>query len=461
MQRYKKPTRYDYDLVVIGSGAGGGVAAHLAANEGKKVALIEANILGGDSPNYGCIPTKALLKAAKTLNTTQNSSQYGIKTGAISYNFRSVQAYKDKAIGATGVKNESNIFKHQGIHIIRGKAHFISPWVISLGLKHVSARKFLIATGSLPIIPNIPGLNEAGFITYRQASGLLKPPKSMFIIGGGPVAYEYAQIYNSFGTKVYIAESRNHLLPFEDPEIGDSAEAMLTKRGVIVRTGAKIIHCSGNDSRKVITFEHSGQQHRVACEELMVAAGKYANCDLGLQNTGVKLTDFGVKTDRFMRTSAKHIYVAGDVIGVDFSTHVAIQEGRLAIHNMYHRKKIAMSYHAIPRCYFGEPEIAIVGKTEHQLKATGELYQTSIAPIGLLGKAITSNYDSGFVKIIANHYGVVVGASIFAPHASEMLGELTFAIQHHHHACAIANTIHPFPTWSEAIRIAASKIKCI
>jgi dihydrolipoamide dehydrogenase len=461
MQSFKKPTRYDFDLIVIGSGAGGGVAAHLAANEGKKVGLVESSFLGGDSPHFGCMPTKALLKAAKTLDTVQNAPQFGIKASSVSYNFRSVQAFKDKAVNATGVNNESSIFKHQGIHIIKGQAHFIDPWTISLGLKHIKARKFLIATGSSPIIPNIPGLPESGFITYKQASHLLKPPKSLFIIGGGPVAYEYAQIYATFGTKVYIAEIRGHLLPFEDPEVGDSAEAILAKKGVHVRTSAKVIHCSGTNNRKVITFEHNGQQHRVATEELMVAAGKYANCDLGLQNTGVKLTDFGIKVDRFMRTSAKHIFAAGDVIGVDFSTHTAIQEGRIAIHNMYQRKKVAMDYHAIPRCYFGDPEIAIVGKTEHQLRISGDLYQTAIAPISILGKAITSNYSYGFVKIIANHNGVILGASIVAPHASEMLSELTFAIQNHHHACAVANTIHPFPTWSEAIRIAASKIKCI
>lgn len=461
MPRFKKPTRYDYDLIIIGSGAGGGVAAHLAAEEGKKVAIIEAHALGGDSPHYGCIPTKALLKSAQTLQTVQQAPKFGIRTSAISYNYRSVQAWKDQAISATGVHRESSIFKHQRISIIKGRAHFINPWTLSMGLKRITGRKFLIATGSMPIIPDIPGLSEAGFITYKEASYLLKPPKSLFIIGGGPVAYEYAQIFSAFGTRVHVAETRSHLLPFEDPEIGDETDEILSSKGVRVHTSASIIHIASSTGKKVVTFEQDSQQHTVAIEEIMVATGKQANIDLGLENTGLKLTDFGVWVNRFMQTSKKHIFAAGDVIGVDFSTHVAIQEGRLAVHNMYHRKKVAMDYHAIPRCYFGEPEIAIVGKNEHQLKISGDLYQTAIAPIGILGKAITSNYSSGFVKIIANHNGVLLGASIVAPHASEMIQELTFAIQHRHHACAVANTIHPFPTWSEAIRIAASKIKCI
>jgi dihydrolipoamide dehydrogenase len=462
MRRFKKPSRFNYDLIVIGSGASGGVAAHLAANEGKRVALVESHALGGDSPHFGSIPTKALLKSAKTLRTMQQAPKFGIRSSSISYNYQSIQAWKDAAITATGVQRESSLFKHQGINILRGRGHFLDPWTLSLGLKRITGRKFLIATGSLPYVPDIPELNEAGFITYKQASNLLKTPTSLFIIGGGPVAYEYSQIFSTFGCRVHIAEIRNHLLPFEDTEIGDSVEIALTSKGIKTHIGANIIQIASSAGKKIITFEQNGKQYSVATEKIMVAAGKLPNIDLGLENTGIKLTDFGIRVNRYMQTSCKHIFAAGDVLGIDFSTHAAIQEGQLAIHNMYNRKKIAMDYHAIPRCYFGDPEIAVVGKTEHQLKASaGGIYQTSITPIKILGKAITSNYSLGFVKIIANHNGVLLGASIVAPHASEMIQELTFAIQHRHHACEVAKTIHPFPTWSEAIRIAASKIKCI
>jgi pyruvate/2-oxoglutarate dehydrogenase complex dihydrolipoamide dehydrogenase (E3) component len=250
-------------------------------------------------------------------------------------------------------------------------------------------------------------------------------------------------------------------MPSEDPEVGDSAESALNKRGVRVHTSANIIHISGGNNRKVITFEQDGQQHHVAVEEILVAAGKLPNIDFGLDNTGLRYNELGINVNRFMQTKQKHIFAAGSVVGASFTTHTSIQESRVAEHNMYHRKKIAMDYSAIPRIYSGSPEIAAVGTTEWQMLLTGEIFQTSIAPIGMLGRAISSNWDQGFVKIIANHNGVLLGASIVAPHASEMLPELTFAIQHHHHACAIANTVHAFPTWSEAIRIAASKIKCI
>jgi len=460
MSNYKKPSRFDFDLIVIGSGGGGGVAAHLAANEGKKVGLIEAHRLGGDAPLAGSIPTEALLKAAKTVETIQFAHQFGIRATGVNLNYRSIQAWKDKAIAATGVYNESSTFKHEGITIFKGRAHFLGPWEVSLGLKHLKARKFLIATGSLPFMPDIHGLDQTGFITYKQASSLIKLPKSIFIIGGGHKAYEYSQIFSAFGVRVHVAEIHDHLLPSEDPEAGDSAEAALAKRGIRVHTGAKVIQVSGNTSRKIVTFEQQGQQHHVVVEEIMVAAGKQPNIDLGLENIGIRYNEAGISVNRSMQTRQKHIYAAGGVLGIDYSTHTAIQQGRVAIHNMYHRKKIAMSYHAIPRCYSGHPEIACVGISEWQARLTGEIYQTSIAPIGILGRAITSNYSQGIVKIIANQNGVILGASIVAPHASEMLPELTFAIQHHQNACAVANTVHAFPTWGEAIRIAAGKIRC-
>lgn len=457
----KKPLKYDFDLLIIGSGAGGGVAAHLAAESGKKVGLIEIHALGGDAPLYGCIPTKALLKSAETLQTVQQAGQFGIKTTGTGFNYRQVQAFKEQAIDSTGVRQESNVFKHEHITLIRGKAHFLSPYVVSVGLRRYTARKFLIATGSSPAVPNIDDLDKTSYITYKQASHLAKLPKSIFIIGGGATAYEYAHIFSAFGTRVHIAEARDHLLPSEDTELSDSAEAALGAKGVRVHTKAKVVSVNGTDNRKVITFEQNGQQHRVAVEELMIATGKKPNVDLGLENTGLRHTDDGIHVNSHMQTSQKHIFAAGDVLGTNLSTHSAIKEGRIAVHNMYNRKKVAMDYHAIPRVIYGQPEIAIVGKTERQIKLTGLPYQTSIAPIGIIGKAMTTNFTPGFVKIIATHTGVLLGASIVAPLASEMSQELTFAIQHRHHACAIANTLHPFPTWTEAVAIAASRIKCI
>ncbi len=459
--KYRKPISYDFDLIVIGSGAGGGIAAHLAAAEGKKVGIIEASAIGGSCPNFNCIPTKALLKAAETLETVQSANQFGIRANAVSYNFRSIQAWREKAVTATGVHSELTAFKSENITLIKGHAHFVNPWTVSVGLRRYTAHQFLVATGSSAFIPDITGLKEAGYITSKEAGQLVKLPKSIFIIGGGATAYEYAQIFSAFGTRVHVAESGLHLLPKEDPEVGDAAAAALEARGVRVHSATRVVHIGGGKGRKVITFEQHGQEHKIAVEEIMVASGKTPNVDIGLENAGVHASEDGVRVNKRMRTNKKHIFAAGDVVGKYLTTHAGMQEGRIAVHNMYHRKQVDMDYAAIPRVFYGKPEVAVVGKTEHELKLTGELYQTSIAPIGILGRAITSNYTAGFVKITATASGIVVGASIVAPHASEMISELSLAVNNHLHACDIANTIHPFPTWGEAIRVAAGNIKCI
>jgi dihydrolipoamide dehydrogenase len=458
-----KPKKYNFDLIIIGSGPGGGVAAHLAAAEGKKVGLIESHILGGDCFVNGCLPTKALLKAAETLATVQTSSKFGIRSSAISYNYRSVQAHKEKALSSVGIYNESTIFKSDGIITIRGRAHFLSPWVVSAGIKRYSAPKFFISSGATPIIPKIPGLANAGYITYKQAGHLLKQPRSLFIIGGGGTAYEYAQIFATFGTKVYVADINDHLLSREDPEVSDSAEAALNHKGVYCYTNSRVIEVSGSPGRKIVTYIQNNRHYKVAVEEVMVAIGMQPNLDLGLENAGVSYTTAGIRVNHHMATSCKHIFAAGDVFdtSVPISVQGSILQSRIAIHNMFHRQKITMNYRSVPRCYYGFPEIAVVGSTEHDLKLTGQLYQTAIAPVGVTSKAASNDYTDGFVKIIATHSGIVLGASIVAPSASEMVQELTLAIEQRHYACAVSNTLHLFSSWSEAIRIAADKIKCL
>jgi len=458
--KLKKPKNYNFDLIIIGSGVAGALAAHLATKEGKKVGLIEALALGGDNPHFGSIPTGALLKAAKTLREVQSAGQFGIRANAVSFNYQSVQAWKEKAINATGANNEASVFRSEGITLIRGHAHFLSPWCVSVGLKRYCAPKFLIATGALPTIPNIPGLVESGYITYRQAVHLPKFPKSLVIIGGGKTAYEFSQIFSAFGTQVIVMEYRDHLLPSEDPEVSDSAEAALSRKGIKVITSAKIVSVASNTTRKIIAFEKDDRQHRIAVEEIMVTCGKSPQLDLGLENTGVKYNRVGIHVNRRMQTNKKHIFAAGEVVSAKTPIHFAAEEGRVAAHNLFHKDKISINTHAVPHCLYGDPEIAVVGKTERDLIASDEPYQTAIAPIGIIGKSMTNNYTFGFVKIIATHSGILLGACIVAPDAVEMISELTFAVAHRHYACAISNMIHPFPSYGEAIRIAASKIKC-
>lgn len=459
--KLKKPRYTDFDLIIIGSGAGGGVAAHIAAGLGKKVAIIEADTVGGECPNYGCVPTKALLSAAETYKTAKESLKFGVRTSGVTFNYPSIKAWKDQAVFNTGTTEGKQAFAHEGITLIKGKAHFVSPWSVSVGNQRYSAEKFLIATGTKNFIPPVEGLKEAGYLTYREAINLTKLPKSLFIIGGGAIGMEFAHLFNTFGVKVTMAEFAPRIAGKEDAEVGELMAAVFERDGIAVHTSAKVIKVVINAGYKTVYFEKNGETHQVKVEEILVASGKIPNTDLGLENAGVHYTPRLIPTNDEMATNVKHIFATGDVTGPYMFTHMASYQSRIAANNMFHHNKVHATYHAVPRCIFVDPEAACVGMTEQEAKDRKIAYQVGMVPISVFGRANTTKQDTGFVKVIASHTGVLIGASIVAPRAGEMIHELTLAIQHGMKASAIVDTIHAFPTWSEAVRSACSRIKCL
>lgn len=459
-EKHKKPAYYDYDLIVIGSGAGGGVAAHLAAKAGKKVAVIEMEKLGGECPNFGCVPTKALLMAAETYQTALHGERFGLIAEKVGFNYNIVKAWKDHAVFHTGTEEGEAFYVSEGVHVISGYAHFINPWSVSVNKRRYVAHKFLIATGTKSVVPPIPGLAETGFMTYRDAIELSEPPKSLFVIGGGAIGCEFTQLFSSFGTKVHVADMAPRLIGLEDPEVGDLVGALFKNRGIEVHTGAKLTRISKDGRNKIVHFEIDDKTHKVTVDEILLSSGKAPNTDLGLENAGVAYDRGGIKVNNRMQTTCKHIYAAGDIVGPYRFTHTASYQSRVAAHNMFHRENpVVANYHAVPRCVFTEPEIACVGYTEQQLRDQKIAYQVSAVPVSVIGRANTSGVDSGFVKVLATKNGTLVGASIVSPRAGEMIHELTLAVQHRMKARQVAETIHAFPTWSEAVRVACNKIK--
>ncbi len=454
----KKPRHFDYDLIVIGSGAGGGVTAHIAAARGKRVAIIENDAIGGECPNFGCVPTKSLIQAAETYHVAKEAAQFGIKTTGVALNYPAIKRWKDTAVHRTGVEDGRAAFTSDGITVLRGHAHFLDKWTISLRGRRYHAKHFLIATGTRNLVPPIPGLKESGYITYREAINFTSPPKSIFIIGGGAIGCEFAHIFNTFGAKVHIAEFAPKLLGREDDEVGALLADIFEKRGASVHLGAKVVGVKKQFGKKVVSYEKDGRTHSVAVEEVLLATGKAPNTDLGLDNAGVAYDRRGIRTNLHMQTSAPHIYAAGDVVGPYAFTHMASYQSRIAAHNMYSKKKVSANYNAVPRCIFVEPEIASVGASEQDLKDKKIKYQVGTAPISVVGRANTSNEFTGFVKILATKTGVILGASIVCPRAGEMIHELALAVHKGLKARDIVETIHAFPTWSEVIRVAANRI---
>ncbi|HEY1085771.1 MAG TPA: NAD(P)/FAD-dependent oxidoreductase [Candidatus Saccharimonadales bacterium] len=454
----RKPA-FDYNLIVIGSGAAGSPAATIAAAAGKRVAIIESDIFGGESPNWGDIPVKSLLHASQLYDEAKHGARFGIRSGALGYNFMSLKSWKDLAIKRTGAGNNRKYYEQQGIDTFHSVAHFLSPHEISISRRHLSAEQFLIASGSHWEEPSIPGIKDVPYYTPRTILDVTRPPKTLLILGGGATAVEYAQLFATFGTKVYITDRAARLLPDEDQEAGELIGRLLhEQKGVSVLTQTRILSAQKEGLAKRVTYSRGGAEKSLRVDEILVTTGRTPSVDLGLENASVEYTPKGIEVDEYLQTSAKHIYAAGDVLGSKRYLHTALLESRVAAHNLLNKQRVQADYTAMPNITYTFPGVASVGLTEDDCTKRDLDIKKSLAPLNMIARSNTSDFRDGFVKLIADRSGVLIGATIVAPHAGEMIHELTLAIKHKMTASQVANTPHAFLSWSEAVRIAASRL---
>lgn len=455
----RKPT-YDYDLIVIGSGTAGSPAATIAAHNDQRVAIIESDIFGGESPNWGEIPLKALLHASQLYDEAKHGGRFGIRSSMLGYNFVSLKAWKDLAIERTGASNNRHFYEKQGIATLHGSAHFLSPQEISVGRAHVSAKQFLIATGSHWELPDIIGLKNTPYHTPRDILDVTRPPKTLLIIGGNTTGVEYAQLFATFGTKVYLVEKANRLLPDDDAEAGELLERLLhEQKGVTVLTQTRILSTTKDGFAKKITYTRGGVEKSIRVDEILVTIGRTPSVDLGLENASVEYSAKGIDVNEHLQTSARHIYAAGDVLGNKHHPHAALLESRVGANNLLHPKhQIQPDYSATPRITFTFPAIASVGLSEDDCARRDLEIKKAIAPLNMIVRSNTSDFRDGFVKLITDRNGIILGATIMAPHAGEIIHELTLAVKYGLTANQLANTPHAFLSWSEAVRVAATRL---
>ena len=372
---------FDYDLIVIGSGAAGSTAAITATKEGKKVAIAEAGMFGGESPNYGDVPLKAMLHAANLYDEARHGARFGLRSATLGYNFPSIRAWKDKAVKNTGVNDNRRYYEEQGIHTYVGLAHFLSPNELSVNRRHLSANNFLIATGSNWTIPEIPGVQNVKCKTPKDILDISRPPKSIAIVGGNGTGIEIAQMLSSFGTKVYLIEESKNLLPDYDHEAGELIEQLLSsQKGVTSLTSSKVVEVQKDGILKRVIYTRGGVEKHLKVEEIIFVSLRKPMVDLGLENAGVKYNDSGICVSETLQTTNKHIFASGDVLSHSSNTHEAITEGQIAVNNIFHRDKIINDRFSAVDVIFTTPNIARVGLTEDYCKKHNIKIKKGIAP---------------------------------------------------------------------------------
>jgi len=450
---------YDFDLIVIGSGAGGSVGAHYAASLGEKVAIFEEGAIGGECPNFGCVPTKGLLFAAEVYETAKTAGFFGINTGEVSFDYRKIKEWREMVVSRTGATHGEESFQKDGMSLIKSRATLKSAHEVEAEGKTYSVEFILLASGTEVFVPPIPGLAESGHITFREAIDFEAPPKSIFILGGGPIGCEFAQLFSAFGSEVYIADVLPRLLAREDKEVGDLVQALFENKGIKVLTGVNIGRVTKNGEQKTIYYTKDGKENVAAADHLLVATGKKPLLSFAPEKAGIVVDKKGPVVNEYLQTSVPNIFAAGDLIGPYQFTHTGYYQSYIAAHNAFSAEKIKVDYSSVPRCTFVSPEAASVGITEDQAREKGIVLKVGTAPISILGRANTTNQFDGFAKILVDQDGTVVGGSVVCSRAGEVIHEVALAVKLKAKASDLAEMIHAYPTYSEAIKIACANIE--
>ncbi len=452
-------TNNRYDLIVIGTGAAGSAGWEVARRLGRSVAVFERDVLGGECPTFACVPTKALLHCAEVYRTILGAGEFGIDVSDVTFGYKRIKARKDEVVSHTGAAQGERPFVEAGAHLVRGEAKFVGPKEIEAGGERYTAGRFLIATGAGTRVPEIDGLSESGYITFREAIDLTELPSSILILGGGAVGCEFTELFASFGVEVTIVDHNLHLLSKEDPEVGLLLGELFRRRGVRVLTQATAQNVRREDGRKLVTITHSDGSEPIAVDEILVATGKAPHLNLGLDAAGVCYDEKGIEVDETLRTSNPNVYAGGDVVGPYRFTHAGSYQGWLAVNNAFlpRADRVKADYSAMPRCVFTSPEVATIGLTEREAREQGVAASIGFVEIAEASRADTASELDGFVKVIANSDGKIVGASIVAARAGEMLHELAVAMTVGATTYQIASTVHAFPTFSEAVQMACAQ----
>jgi pyruvate/2-oxoglutarate dehydrogenase complex dihydrolipoamide dehydrogenase (E3) component/uncharacterized membrane protein YdjX (TVP38/TMEM64 family) len=469
--RWKRPECFDRNLIVIGGGAAGLVSSYIAAAVKAKVTLIETHKMGGDCLNYGCVPSKALIKSAKLAQQIRHGEQYGLNPQTPDFSFRKVMGRVQEVIRTVAPHDSVERYNSLGVEVLQGYARITDPWTVEIKLNDgtlqtLTTRSIVIATGASPFIPPLPGLEEVGYVTsdtlWSIFAELDAPPARLVVLGGGPIGCELAQSFARLGSQVTQIEMAPRIMIREDVEISELAKTSLSMDGVEVLTDHKAVRCEQEGEQKFIVVEHEGQSRRIEFDELICAVGRSARLKgFGLEELGIP-TQRTVSTNDYLETLYPNIYAAGDVAGPYQFTHTAAHQAWYAAVNALFGdfKRFKVDYSVIPRATFIEPEVARVGLNEQEAKEQGVAHEVTKYGIDDLDRAIADGTAHGFVKVLTvPGKDKILGVTIVGEHAADLLAEFVLAMKHGLGLNKILGTIHTYPTLAEANKYAAGEWK--
>jgi dihydrolipoamide dehydrogenase len=447
-----------FDLVVVGAGPGGYVAAIRAAQLGLKTACVERERAGGICLNWGCIPTKALLKSADAMRTIKNAAEYGIKIeGNISFDWDRVIA-RSRAAADKLAKGVEHLFKKYGVTQLPGTATFKGRGKLEVagagGKQTIESARIILATGGRARM--LPGIEADGdrIVTYREAMVLPEVPKSMVVIGAGAIGIEFADFWNAFGVEVTVIEALPRVLPIEDQEISETLTRSLKKKRIAIHTGCKVESVKVSGKTVTTTFASGdGKSETVTSERLLLAVGVRANVEgFGLEGMGVQLDRGFIQVDDHYRTTSPGIWAIGDCSGPPLLAHVAMAEGVVVAEEMAGKHSHGVNYDAIPGCTYCDPEVASIGKTEAQAREAGLDINVGRFPFSPNGKAVGAGHTEGFIKVITNKaHGEIVGVHAIGYGVTDLIAEMSVAMTSEATAHDILASVHPHPTLSEVM----------
>lgn len=446
-----------YNLVVIGGGTAGLVSAAGAAGLGAKVALVERHLLGGDCLNVGCVPSKALLHAARVAAEARRAGSVGVRVRDVEVDFAAVMERMRRLRSQIAPHDGAPRLAELGVDVFLGSARFTGRTTVEVAGATLEFARAVIATGGRPTAPPIPGLEQAGYLTNETVFTLTALPPRLAVIGGGPIGCELAQAFASFGSRVTILEVADQILGSEDADVAAIVARRLREDGVEVVTRAQLDLVERRGNVRVLTWERDGRHHELECDQILVSAGRAPNVEgLGLDAAGVEAGKQGVTVNEFLQTTNPRIYAAGDVASQFKFTHAADAQARIVLTNaLFLGRKRTSTLH-VPWCTYTTPEVAHVGLYDRHAKERGVEIDTLTIPLGEVDRAILEDATPGLLRVhLAKGSDRILGATLVGTHAGEVISELTLAITQRIGLAKLASVIHPYPTQAEVIRKAA------